>query len=100
LPETITHGIISGVNRTMETSSGFNIPNTIQTDAPINPGNSGGPLVSTEGEVVGVNRAKTGDNVGFAISPLIINRVVPELIDDGDYNFPYVGVSLTDVTPS
>ncbi|MFB6213176.1 MAG: S1C family serine protease [Candidatus Nanohaloarchaea archaeon] len=100
LQETITHGIISGVNRSMQTAGNFQIPDTIQTDAPINPGNSGGPLINKQGVVVGVNRAKQGDNIGFAISPAIINRVVPSLIEKGDYTHPYLGISMRTVSPS
>lgn len=99
LQETITHGIISGVNRQMQTVGGFTIPDTIQTDAPINPGNSGGPLLNEDGVVVGVNRAKQGDNIGFAISPEIVRRVVPALIRDGNYQHPYLGVNTVDVSP-
>lgn len=99
LQETITQGIISGVNRTMETTGGFTIPDTIQTDAPINPGNSGGPLINQQGAVVGVNRAKQGDNIGFAISPRIVRRVVPALIQDGQYDHPYIGIGMEEVSP-
>ena len=69
LDGTITTGIVSGTNRSMRTGNSFSIPDVVQTDAPINPGNSGGPLVTLDGEVVGVNRARSGDNLGFAISP-------------------------------
>ncbi len=100
LQETITHGIVSGVNRSMDTADDFQIPDTVQTDAPINPGNSGGPLVNKQGLVVGVNRAKQGDNIGFAISPRIVERVVPSLIENGDYQHPYLGISMRDVTPT
>lgn len=100
LQETITHGIISGVNRSMETAGNFQIPDTIQTDAPINPGNSGGPLINKKGVVIGVNRAKQGDNIGFAISPAIINRVIPSLIENGDYTHSYLGISMRTVSPS
>jgi len=100
LEESIAHGIVSGANRTMETAGGFSIPATVQTDAAINPGNSGGPLVDTEGSVVGVNRAKRGDSIGFAISPEIVNRVVPSLIRDGDYTHSYIGVNMKKVTPT
>ncbi|MDY6788388.1 MAG: trypsin-like peptidase domain-containing protein [Candidatus Nanohaloarchaea archaeon] len=99
LQETITQGIVSGVNRTMDTAGGFSIPDTVQTDAPINPGNSGGPLINTAGQVVGVNRAKQGDNIGFAISPSIITRVVPALIEKGSYKHAYLGVRMADVSP-
>ena len=96
---TITHGIVSGVNRSMTVEGGFSIPDTVQTDAPINPGNSGGPLVSMDGAVVGVNRAKEGDNVGFAISARVVDRVVPELIADGSYGHSYIGIQTLPVTP-
>ncbi|MFB6284823.1 MAG: S1C family serine protease [Halobacteria archaeon] len=100
LEETITSGIVSGEDRSMKTSGGFKIPDTVQTDAPINPGNSGGPLVNMNGTVVGVNRAKKGDNVGFAISPNILRQVVPELINKGRYRHAYLGVGMSDITPT
>ncbi|WP_348612285.1 S1C family serine protease [Halobaculum rarum] len=103
LEETITHGIVSGLNRSMPTKNGFSIPNVVQTDAPINPGNSGGPLVGCDGTVVGVNSAgiaaERADNIGFAISPNLVNRVVPELIDSGEYNHSFLGVSSAPLTP-
>lgn len=103
LEETITHGIVSGLNRSMPTTTGFTIPNVVQTDAPINPGNSGGPLVRCDGTVVGVNSAgiaaEGADNIGFAISPKLVNQVVPELIDTGEYNHSFLGVSTAPLTP-
>ncbi|WP_256401602.1 S1C family serine protease [Haloarchaeobius litoreus] len=103
LEETITHGIVSGLNRSMPTNSGFTIPDVVQTDAPINPGNSGGPLIRCDGTVVGVNSAgiaaDRADNVGFAISPNLVDRVVPELIDTGEYNHSFLGVSTAPLTP-
>lgn len=99
LEGTITHGLVSGVNRSMPTNLGFTIPDTIQTDAPINPGNSGGPLLSLNGTVVGVNRATRGDNVGFAISADVLRRVVPALVDTGSFHHPYLGVRTETVTP-
>lgn len=103
LEETITHGIVSGLNRSMPTKAGFTIPNVVQTDAPINPGNSGGPLVGCDGTVVGVNSAgiaaERADNIGFAISPNLVGRVVPELIDTGEYNHSYLGISSAPLTP-
>ncbi|MFC7240202.1 S1C family serine protease [Saliphagus sp. GCM10025317] len=100
LEGTITEGIVSAVNRSMPLQQGFTIPNAIQTDAPINPGNSGGPLVTCDGEVVGVNRAGGGENIGFAIGAHLLERVAPSLIETGDYAHPYLGVSTVDVSPS
>ena len=100
LDGTITTGIVSGTNRSMRTGNSFSIPDVVQTDAPINPGNSGGPLVTLDGEVVGVNRARSGDNLGFAISPEILTRVVPSLIADGTYHHSYLDVRTIDVSPA
>ncbi|WP_435181982.1 S1C family serine protease [Halorussus sp. AFM4] len=100
LDGTITAGIVSGVNRTTPTGSGFTIPDTVQTDAAINPGNSGGPLVTMDGAVVGVNRAKQGENIGFAVSPAIVRRVVPELVANGEYRHSYLNVRTVNVSPT
>ena len=104
LEGSITAGIVSGANRSMAAGGRFAVPDVVQTDAPINPGNSGGPLVAigADGgyEVVGVNRAKSGDNIGFAISPAIANRVIPALIENGEYRHSYLRVSTVDVTPT
>ncbi|UTF53578.1 S1C family serine protease [Natronosalvus rutilus] len=100
LEGTITEGIVSAVNRSMPLRQGFTIPNAIQTDAPINPGNSGGPLITCDGEVVGVNRAGGGENIGFAIGAHLLERVAPSLIETGEYAHPYLGVSTVDVSPS
>ena len=100
LESTITSGIISGVERLTPTQAGL-IPNTIQTDAPINPGNSGGPLVLCDtGRVVGVNRAGGAENIGFAVSASIVEQIVPELIQDGGYEYPFLGVQPAPLTRS
>ena len=96
---TMTQGIVSGANRSMSTANNFAIPDTVQTDAPINKGNSGGPLVTLDGVVVGVNRAKIGSNIGFAISPELLNKVIPKLIKTGGISHPYLGVKTRTVTP-
>ena len=91
----------------MPTSNGFAIPDGPDRRA-INPGNSGGPLVGVVGddegsvryEVVGVNRARQGDNIGFAVSPEIVNRVCPALITDGRYRHSYLRTRTLDVTPT
>lgn len=110
---TMTTGIVSALGRVLdsirssETGSAFAAGDTIQTDAAINPGNSGGPLLNLDGEVVGINRAiydetssATGSasysGIGFAIPIDIVKRVVPYLISDGSYDYPYLGISSLD----
>jgi len=110
LNNTMTMGIISAKGRTMDslrqTDDGnyYSTGDMLQTDASINPGNSGGPLLNLNGEVVGLNRSirTTGTNsdgeplnsgIGFAVSVNIIKRVVPVLIQDGLYDYPYLGIS-------
>jgi 2-alkenal reductase len=104
LAGTMTVGIISGLgrdvdsNRVTEDGSSFTAPDILQTDAAINPGNSGGPLLNLNGEVVGVNKAmqsQTGVNsgVGFAIASNTVRQVVPYLIEEGRFVYPYLGMS-------
>jgi S1-C subfamily serine protease len=102
LEGSVTTGVVSGVDRSMPTSGGFSIPDVVQTDAPINPGNSGGPLVAADDDgypVVGVNRAKSGDNIGFAVSARVVSTVVPALVAEGRYRHSYLCVGSLDVTP-
>ncbi|WP_222918573.1 trypsin-like peptidase domain-containing protein [Natrinema sp. SYSU A 869] len=99
LDASVSQGIVSGIDRSLPSPTGFSIPAAIQTDAPINPGNSGGPLVSLEGEVLGVVFAGAGQTIGFAISALLANRVVPALIEDSTYEHPYMGVGVQPVGP-
>jgi len=96
----LTTGVVSGVDRTIRAVSGYSIPDAIQTDAAANPGNSGGPLMSLDGRVVAVVTSKQGDNIAFGISAALTRRVVPELIETGDYDHAYMGVSFTTVTPA
>jgi S1-C subfamily serine protease len=102
LEGTMTTGIVSAVGRTLASQTRgagtFSIPEIIQTDAAINPGNSGGPLLDSNGRVIGVNtaiRSLTGTNsgVGFAVPVDIVKRIVPGLIDEGTYHYPYLGVT-------
>jgi serine protease Do len=100
LTGSFTTGVISGRNRNIDTAGRqFSIADGVQTDAALNPGNSGGPLVTHDREVAGVVSAGQGDNVGFAISARMTRRVVPELIDDGEFEHSRMGVLITDVTP-
>jgi S1-C subfamily serine protease len=98
---TMTKGMISSLNRIIESPSGQKIPKVIQTDAAINPGNSGGPLLDKSGRLIGVNTAiatPSGGNVGigFAIPVDTVNRVVTELIQHGKSLRPDLGVKLYD----
>src|SRR5260370_28834319 len=101
----MTHGMVSQVGRILPNENvGFSIPDVIQVDAPINPGNSGGPLLNTWGEVIGMNTAintSTGEfsGVGFAIPSNSIQRVVPQLIKNGTYNHPWLGIAGTSMNP-
>lgn len=117
LSGSMTEGIVSGLGRILpssipqgdlllrqEDTASFLIPNIIQTDAVINPGNSGGPLLTTRGEVIGMNTAilsNTGvyAGVGSAIPSDIIKKVVPELISTGTYRHPYIGIAGVDMSP-
>ena len=100
LAGSVSSGIVSGVNRTLPAPNDFSIPDAIQTDAPVNPGNSGGPLVNLDGDVIGVINSGGGDNIGFAISGALTNRVVPALVEDGNYEHSYLGIRLQPVTPA
>lgn len=102
LQGTMTVGVVSALGRvlptvTTATGGSFSNPEIIQTDAAINPGNSGGPLLDSEGRVVGVNtaiRTTTGGNmgVGFAVPVNTVKRIVPRLISEGKYRYPYLGI--------
>jgi len=96
---TATAGIVSGVDRSIPSPTGFTIPDAIQTDAAVNPGNSGGPLMPLEGRIVAVINSGGGDNLGFGISAPLARRVIPELIETGSYEHSYMGVSFANVTP-
>ena len=96
---TMTSGIVSAVGRTIRSgSSQFTVPEVIQTDAPINPGNSGGPLLDRHGRVVGINtqiisRSGSSAGIGLAVPINIAKMVVPALINDGKYEYSWLGIS-------
>jgi S1-C subfamily serine protease len=104
LERTVTTGVISAIGRTLSRDdSDFQLAELIQTDAAINPGNSGGPLLDSQGRVIGVNTAITSESgvnsgVGFAIPVDIVKRVVPELIDQGRYRHPWLGITGGSIT--
>lgn len=110
LEGTMTVGIVSALGRSLPASEGFSggpvysIPNVIQTDAPINPGNSGGVLLNDKGEVIGVTAAiespvRANAGIGFVIPSSIVERVIPELIGNGSYAHPYLGISGISLFP-
>lgn len=104
LSGSMTSGIISQLGRLLPSSTEYRIPDIIQTDAAINPGNSGGPLLNMYGEVVGINTAiqsATGEftGVGFAVPSQTVSKIVPTLIEKGEYSHPWIGISGRDIDP-
>lgn len=97
---TLTTGIVSALNRNLTTEERFSIPHIIQTDTAINPGNSGGPLLNLSGQVMGVNTAilsgsGTGSGVGFAVPSNTVRRIAPYLIENGEYQHVWLGITGT-----
>jgi len=104
LSDTITSGIVSALGRTLEALGGYMIIDIIQVDAAINPGNSGGPLVNLKGQVVGVNTAivaeeeeRTFLGIGFVIPSDTIKREIDDLIENGAYKHPWIGIAGVDI---
>ncbi len=101
LDYTLTTGVISALNRTLETEEGIEIEGLIQTDAAINPGNSGGPLIDSAGRVIGINTAIYSPSgayagIGFAVPVDTVNYVIPDLIAYGRYLRPSLGIMVDD----
>ncbi|OGB06057.1 MAG: 2-alkenal reductase [Burkholderiales bacterium RIFCSPHIGHO2_12_FULL_69_20] len=98
LDQTLTTGIVSALNREIESFNNRSIRGVIQTDAAINPGNSGGPLLDSAGRLIGVNTqiaspSGASAGIGFAIPADEVNRVVPRLIRDGRITRPALGIA-------
>ncbi len=101
LDQTLTTGIISALGREINATTGRTIAGVIQTDAAINPGNSGGPLLDSAGRLIGVNTAifsPSGSNsgIGFAVPVDTVNRIVPQLIRQGEITRAGLGVRIGD----
>jgi putative serine protease PepD len=99
LPETLTSGIVSALNRTITAPNNYSISGAIQTDAPINHGNSGGPLLNSGGQVIGVNaqiESQSGgsDGVGFAIPSDAVKSVSDTIISGGKVQHAYLGITI------
>jgi S1-C subfamily serine protease len=103
LEQSLTTGIISGLNREMTSIAGTILHGVIQTDAAINPGNSGGPLLDSSGRVIGMNTSITSPSgasagIGFAIPADTLNTIVPQIIRTGRAQHAGIGIAkMTDV---
>ena len=98
LDQTLTLGVVSALNREIESFNGRTIRGVVQTDAAINPGNSGGPLLDSAGRLIGVNTqiaspSGASAGIGFAIPVDEVNRIVPRVIRDGRFVRPALGVT-------
>jgi S1-C subfamily serine protease len=96
---TVTAGVISALGRSLRAVSGRMIEDVIQTDAALNPGNSGGPLVSSRGEVIGINTAVImgAQGICFAVASNTANHVLSEIIMHGRVRRGYIGVAAQTV---
>jgi S1-C subfamily serine protease len=102
--QSLSVGVISAINRTVEGLTNFGIDNAIQTDASINPGNSGGPLLDAKGQVIGINEqiaSNSGSNsgVGFAIPVTSVRFSLDQLRDSGTVDYAYLGVTSETLYP-
>ncbi|MGZ5334135.1 MAG: S1C family serine protease [Solirubrobacterales bacterium] len=102
--QSLSTGIVSAVDRSIQSLTEFSIDNAIQTDASINPGNSGGPLLDGKGEVIGVNQqieTSSGSNsgVGFAIPATAVLFSLEQLRENSEVDYAYLGVSTQGVYP-
>ena len=102
--QSLSTGIISATDRSIDSLTQFKIDGGIQTDASINPGNSGGPLISADGEVIGIDQqinTTSGGNegVGFAVPINLAKRSIDQLRSDGEVSYPYLGVATQTLYP-
>jgi S1-C subfamily serine protease len=102
--QSLSVGVISATDRTIQGLSKFPIEGALQTDAAINPGNSGGPLLDSDGQVIGIDQqinTNSGGNegVGFAVPIDVVKRSLDQLRDDGQVTYAYIGVSTQDLYP-
>jgi 2-alkenal reductase len=102
--QSLSVGVISALDRNIESLTAFQIGNAIQTDAAINPGNSGGPLLDSRGRVLGINaqiRSRSGgaEGVGYAIPVDAVRRSLRELRDDGRVDYGFLGVTSQSLYP-
>jgi len=98
---TLTTGIVSALDRSLDGERGSVMRHLVQTDAAINPGNSGGPLLDSDGRLIGINTAiyspsGASAGVGFAVPVDTVNRVVPQIIANGHYSPPSLDIETDD----
>jgi S1-C subfamily serine protease len=105
LERTVTAGIVSALQREIQSPNGFDIDQVIQTDAQINGGNSGGPLLNAQGEVIGVNsQIETGGTglgnvgIGFAIPVNTVREVAAQLIETGKVERAFLGIEMQTIS--
>lgn len=104
----VTVGVVSATGRSVDTGSGYQIEDLIQTDAAINEGNSGGPLVNLAGEVIGINTlvvrssstGTTAEGLGFAISSNSVAAIASQIVETGHFSRPYIGIEWQTITPT
>ena len=94
LEQTLTRGVVSGMNRILPIAPMSLMLPLIQTDAAINPGNSGGPLLDRCGNVIGINTAGVmgAENIGFAVPINVVKAILPQLVEQGRVIRPWVGI--------
>ena len=102
--QSLSVGVVSALDRAIESLTGFDTLGAVQTDAAINQGNSGGPLLNARGEVIGINaQIRTtsggGEGVGYAIPIDQVKRSIEQIREDGKVSYPYLGVSTSPVYP-
>ena len=105
LERTLTTGIISGLDRPLQTGDGFLLKNLIQTDASINPGNSGGPLIDSKGAMIGINTmiispSQGSVGIGFAVPADTAKRVIPDLMNYGRVRRGWIDIIPVPIYPS
>jgi S1-C subfamily serine protease len=102
--QSLSVGVISALNRSIESLTSFKTEDAIQTDAAINHGNSGGPLIGRDGRVIGINAqiqstGGGGEGVGFAVSVDVVRRSLDQLREDGTVEYAFAGITSQDLYP-